>query len=122
MKKILLIFFSIYALTIINCSKDITSPEKKYDVEYRVYSFSSLRVTVTYISQNGVTLQESDLYPTYSEPWSYYFKGEQGDYVSVSARGAWYGSVTAAIFKNGKKWKEVTAQTLCPEATASGTL
>lgn len=124
MKRIFNFFTILLILAFfISCSKDTTSPNNEYDIEYRVFSYSSYRVTVTYISQNGVELQEEDLYPTYSDPWSYFFKAEKGDYISVTVRGTdWYDSVSAAIYKDGVKWKEVIAQDLFPEATACGTL
>ena len=123
MKRINLFFVIIVTLTFIACSKDTTSPSNEYDIEYRVFSYSSLRIIVTYISQNGVELQETDLYPTYSDPWSYFFKAEKGDFISIAARGTnGYGSVSAAIYKDGIKWKEVIAQDLFPEAIACGTL
>jgi len=88
------------------------------DVEYRVTG-SAQTVDITISNEGGGTSQFADQ----PVPWSYEFEGEEDDFVYVSAQNQGEtGTVTATIYKDGKKFKNSTSSGAYVIATASGSL
>ena len=88
------------------------------ECEYKVTG-SANRVDVTYSNKSGGTSQESNV----STPWTHSFKGENEQFVYISAQNQGEsGNVTVSIYRNGKKIETSTSNGAYVIATASGSL
>lgn len=98
------------------CSNELLNMDSK--VEYEVTGSTDV-VSITIANKSGGTSQYSGV----TLPWSTSFKADPGDFVYVSAQNQRdTGSVTAAIYIDGDKYKRSTSTGAYVIATASGSV
>jgi len=88
------------------------------EVKYEVTG-SNNKVDITYANKDEGTSQANNV----SMPWSYSFKGKQGQFLYISAQNQGEsGSVTVTIYRGDKKFKRATSTGPFCIASANGSL